>query len=92
MEINRSSRPPETGENFIGDVWFGVSVPAITLSAAGRHRAVLPGARAAIVANGRTRITEGRGFVRARGGPVIEVRPGDTIHPARGVALARCHP
>jgi aryl-alcohol dehydrogenase-like predicted oxidoreductase len=35
--------------------------------------------------NGQTlHITEGRGFVQARGGPVIEVRPGDTITPRQG--------
>ncbi len=28
--------------------------------------------------------TEGRGFVRARGGPLIELRPGDVVHTRGG--------
>ena len=98
MEIQpKQPTAQRPAENFTGEVSFDVIAAGVPPS---RLRVSTvrfsPGAHTAWHrhANGQTlHITEGRGFVQARGGPMIEVRPGDTIYtPARGVALARCHP
>ena len=72
-------------ETFTGDAWFDVI-------ARGAHMRVnlvrfAPGARNAWHrhALGQTlHVTGGRGLVQARGGEVIEIGPGDTIHTPPG--------
>jgi quercetin dioxygenase-like cupin family protein len=75
-------------ETFTGDVWFDVIAAGVSPS---RLRVSTmrfsPSAHTAWHrhANGQTlHIAEGRRFVQARGGPVIEVRPGDTIYTPPG--------
>ncbi len=89
MEI--VSKQPSTkgpGELFTGDVWFDVIAKG---SEPSRMRVNLvrfaPGARSAwhCHAVGQTlHITDGVGLVQARGGDVIEIRPGDTIYTPPG--------
>ena len=74
---------------FTGDVWFDVIARGEDPS---RLRVSLvrftPGAHTAWHrhANGQTlHVTDGRGLVQARGGEVIEIRPGDTIYTPPGV-------
>jgi quercetin dioxygenase-like cupin family protein len=68
-------------ERFTGDVW----VDMITLGPAAITAAMVrfaPGAHTAWHrhALGQTlHVTEGLGFVQARGGPAVAIRPGDTI-------------
>jgi quercetin dioxygenase-like cupin family protein len=71
-------------ESFTGDAWFDVIAEGVPPS---RLRVTIvwlsPGAHTAWHrhANGQTlHVTQGRGLMQARGGEVIEVRPGDTIH------------
>lgn len=89
MEI-RPQAPSVKGspELFTGDVWLDVIVrgepPSRIRVAAVRFA---PGARNAWHAHalGQTlHVTEGRGRVQARGGDIIEVGPGDTIHTPAG--------
>jgi quercetin dioxygenase-like cupin family protein len=89
MEI-RSQAPSVKGspEKFEGDVWLDVIVrgepPSRIRVAAVRFA---PGARNAWHAHalGQTlHVTEGRGRVQARGGAVLEVCAGDTIHTPAG--------
>jgi quercetin dioxygenase-like cupin family protein len=75
-------------ELFEGDVWLDVIVrgePPSRVRVAAVHFA--PGARNAWHAHalGQTlHVTEGRGRVQARGGGILEIRPGDTIHTPPG--------
>ena len=89
MEI-QSKKPSIKGsaESFVGDVWFDVIAEGVPPS---RLRVSVvrfsPGAHTAWHrhANGQTlHVTEGRGLVHARGGEVVEVRPGDTIYTPPG--------
>jgi quercetin dioxygenase-like cupin family protein len=84
MEIQRR-QPTGKGssELFTGDVWYDVIVRG---EGASRVRVNVvrfaPGARNAwhAHAGGQTlHVTEGLGRVQARGGEVLEIRPGDTI-------------
>ena len=75
-------------EKFTGDVWFDVIARG---EGSSRIRVNLvrftPGARTAWQrhANGQTlHVTDGRGLVQARGGEVLEIRPGDTIYTPPG--------
>jgi quercetin dioxygenase-like cupin family protein len=73
---------------FTGDAWFDVIIRGEKPS---RMRVNVvrfaPGARNARHrhAAGQTlHVTEGRGLIQSRGGRVIEIRPGDTIHTPPG--------
>jgi quercetin dioxygenase-like cupin family protein len=89
MEI-QPKRPTGKGpaERFTGDVWSDI----IAEEGDGSHlRAAVvrfaPGARNAWHSHpvGQTLyITEGRGLVQARGGEILEVRPGDVVHAPSG--------
>ena len=88
MEI-QPKQPTAQGpaETFTGDVWFDMIAAGdppsdcASVSSGSLPARTPPGTHA----NGQTlHITEGRGFVQARGGPVIEVRPGDTIYTPPG--------
>jgi len=75
-------------ERFIGDAWFDVLARGEGES---RIRVNLvrfaPGSRNAWHAHalGQTlHVTDGLGLVQARGGPILEIRPGDTIHTPAG--------
>jgi len=77
--------PPET---FTGDAWYDVLVSG---EAPSRLRVSIvrfaPGARNAWHSHavGQTvHVTEGIGRIQARGGPVVEIRPGDTVHTPAG--------
>ena len=89
MEI-QPKQPTAKGpaERFTGDVWLDVIAKG---DEASRLRVNLvrfaPGARNAwhSHANGQTlHVTEGRGLAQARGGEVLEIRPGDTIYTPPG--------
>lgn len=89
MEL-RPKQPSTKGgaDRFTGDVWLDVIVQGTDPS---RIRVSLvrfaPGARNAWHAHavGQTlHVTEGVGRVQARGGEVVEVRAGDTIHTPPG--------
>jgi quercetin dioxygenase-like cupin family protein len=72
-------------ETFTGDAWFDVIAKGDRMRVSVVRFA--PGARNAwhSHAAGQTlHITEGWGLVQSRGGEVIEVRPGDTIHTPPG--------
>jgi quercetin dioxygenase-like cupin family protein len=80
-------RPSTKGpaEMFSGDVWFDV------IAQGERLRVNLvrfaPGARTAWHrhANGQTlHVTDGRALVQSRGGEVVEIRAGDTVHTPPG--------
>jgi quercetin dioxygenase-like cupin family protein len=71
-------------ETFTGDAWYDVIVKGVQPS---RMRVNVvrfaPGARNAWHrhAVGQTlHVTEGRGLIQSRGGEIIEIGPGDTIH------------
>ncbi|MFI7546495.1 cupin domain-containing protein [Actinoplanes sp. NPDC049599] len=89
MEIQ--PRTPSTkgpAEMFTGDVWFDVIAKGAEPSRL-RVNTVrfAPGARTAWHSHavGQTlHVTDGRGLVQARGGPVQQIRPGDTIHTPPG--------
>jgi len=75
-------------ERFIGDAWFDVLARGEGES---RIRVNVvrfaPGSRNAWHAHalGQTlHVTDGLGLVQARGGPILEIRPGDTIHTPAG--------
>ncbi len=75
-------------ETFTGDAWYDVIARGEGLSRV-RVNVVrfAPGARNAWHAHtmGQTvHVTEGAGRIQARGGQVIEMRPGDTVHTAPG--------
>ena len=89
MEIQPKS-PSTKGpaEMFTGDVWFDVLAKGAEPS---RMRVntvrFAPGARTAWHSHavGQTlHVTDGRGLIQARGGEVLEIRPGDTIHTPPG--------
>jgi quercetin dioxygenase-like cupin family protein len=89
MEI-RPRKPTVKGdaESFTGDVWLDVIVRGEPPS---RIRVSVvrfaPGARNAWHAHaaGQTlHVTDGLGRTQARGGKIVEIRPGDTIHTAPG--------
>ena len=72
-------------ERFTGDAWIDV------IASGERMRVNLvrfaPGARNAWHSHARGQtlhVTEGRGLVQARGGEVMEIRPGDTIYTPPG--------
>jgi quercetin dioxygenase-like cupin family protein len=72
-------------ETFTGDAWFDVITKGDRMRVSVVRFA--PGARNAwhSHAAGQTlHITEGWGLVQSRGGEVLEVRPGDTIHTPPG--------
>jgi quercetin dioxygenase-like cupin family protein len=89
MEVLRKAATAKgPAERFTGDVWFDVIVRGEEPS---RMRAnsvhFTPGARTAWHrhAVGQTlHVTEGVGLVQARGGKVVEIRPGDTIYTPPG--------
>src|SRR3954452_13758425 len=75
-------------ERLTGDAWIDQIAQA---QAHSRVRAALvrfaPGARNAWHSHavGQTvHVTEGIGRIQARGGPVVEIRPGDTVHTPAG--------
>jgi quercetin dioxygenase-like cupin family protein len=75
-------------ERFIGDAWFDVIARGEGES---RIRVNIvrfaPGSRNAWHAHalGQTlHVTDGLGLVQARGGPILEIRAGDTIHTPAG--------
>lgn len=75
-------------ETFTGDAWFDVIVRG---EAPSRMRVNVvrfaPGARNAWHSHavGQTvHVTDGRGRIQARGGDVIEIRPGDTVYTPAG--------
>ncbi|MGH3427014.1 MAG: cupin domain-containing protein, partial [Mycobacteriales bacterium] len=85
MEI-QSKQPSVKGSDamFTGDVWFDVIAKGEEPS---RMRVNVvrftPGARTAWHSHavGQTlHVTEGRGLIQSRGGEMIEIHPGDTIH------------
>lgn len=86
MEL--TPKPPTTkapAETFTGDAWFDV------IAKGDRMRVNVvrfaPGARNAwhSHAAGQTlHVTDGRGLVQSRGGEIIEIRPGDTVHTPAG--------
>jgi quercetin dioxygenase-like cupin family protein len=84
MEIQPRQPTVKAGaDNFTGDVWFDVIACGEEPSRV-RVNVVrfVPGARNAWHAHavGQTiHVTEGLGRVQARGGDVIEIRPGDTV-------------
>ena len=87
MQI-RSTEPTVKGtpERFTGDAWFDAIVTGVEPS---RIRSSIvhfaPGARNAwhVHAAGQTLyVTEGVGRVQARGGEVLEIRPGDVVQTA----------
>jgi quercetin dioxygenase-like cupin family protein len=89
MEI-QPKQPSSKGSAamFTGDVWFDVIARGEGPSRV-RVNVVrfAPGARTAwhAHAGGQTlHVTEGRGFVQARGSEPAEVRPGDTVHAPAG--------
>lgn len=85
MEI--TPRTPSTkgpAEMFTGDVWFDVIAKGEEPSRL-RVNTVrfAPGARTAWHSHavGQTlHVTDGHGLIQAKGGAIIEIRPGDTIH------------
>ena len=89
MEIQ--PKTPSTkgpAEMFSGDVWFDVIAKGEEPS---RMRVntvrFAPGARTAWHSHavGQTlHVTDGRGLIQARGGAVLEIRPGDTIYTPPG--------
>ena len=81
-----STRGP--AEMFTGDVWFDVIAKGAEPS---RMRVntvrFAPGSRTAWHSHavGQTlHVTDGRGLIQAKGGAVLEIRPGDTIHTPPG--------
>jgi len=81
-----STRGP--AEMFTGDVWFDVIAKGTEPS---RMRVntvrFAPGSRTAWHSHavGQTlHVTDGRGLIQAKGGAVLEIRPGDTIHTPPG--------
>ena len=89
MEIQQK-RPTAKGpaEMFTGDVWIDVVAAGETPSRL-RVNAVRfsPGAHTAWHrhANGQTlHVLHGIGLTQARGGEIVEIRPGDTIHTPPG--------
>ncbi len=75
-------------ETFTGDAWFDVIVRG---EAPSRMRVNVvrfaPGARNAWHSHavGQTvHVTDGRGLIQARGGDVLEIRPGDTVYTPPG--------
>jgi quercetin dioxygenase-like cupin family protein len=75
-------------ETFTGDAWYDVIVKGVRPS---RMRVNVvrfaPGARNAWHSHavGQTlHVTEGRGLIQSRGGEIIEIGPGDTIHTPPG--------
>jgi quercetin dioxygenase-like cupin family protein len=89
MEIvNKQPTVKAPAETFTGDAWFDVIAKGDGPS---RIRVNVvrfaPGARNAWHSHavGQTlHVTEGRGLIQARGGEVIEISPGDTIHTPPG--------
>jgi quercetin dioxygenase-like cupin family protein len=81
-----STRGP--AEMFTGEVWFDVIAKGTEPS---RMRVntvrFAPGSRTAWHSHavGQTlHVTDGRGLIQAKGGAVLEIRPGDTIHTPPG--------
>src|SRR4051812_8415711 len=89
MEIqSQRSTTKADADHFIGDVWYDVIAHGEGVSRM-RVNSVhfAPGARNAWHAHalGQTlHVTEGRGRIQARGGAILEIGPGDTIHTAPG--------
>lgn len=89
MEILRKEPTVKAGsERFVGDAWFDVIVHGEEPS---RVRVSIvrfaPGARNAWHAHpvGQTvHVTEGVGRIQSRGGKVLEIRAGDTVHTPPG--------
>ena len=89
MEIQpRQPTTKAAADHFIGDAWYDVLARGEGPS---RIRVNVvrfaPGARNAwhAHATGQTlHVTEGVGRIQARGGQIIEIRPGDTVHTPPG--------
>ena len=89
MEIvSKQSTVKAPAETFTGDAWFDVVVRGEPPS---RMRVNVvrfaPGARNAWHSHavGQTvHVTDGRGLIQARGGDVMEIRPGDTVYTPPG--------
>ena len=84
QKLPRPATVKAPAETFTGDAWYDVIARG---EGASRIRVNVvrfaPGARNAWHAHalGQTLyVTEGLGLVQARGGEVVEIRPGDTIH------------
>lgn len=89
MKINKkepSQKGPE--ENFTGQVWFDTVAMGEAPSRLRVNKVrFAPGARSAWHSHavGQTlHVTEGVGRVQSRGGDVVELRPGDTVHTPPG--------
>jgi len=88
QKLPRPATVKAPAETFTGDAWYDVIARG---EGASRIRVNVvrfaPGARNAWHAHalGQTlHVTEGLGLVQARGGVVVEIRPGDTIHTPPG--------
>ncbi|MFN8521033.1 MAG: cupin domain-containing protein [Chloroflexota bacterium] len=86
--LGRQPTTKGSAEMFDGDVWFDVVARGEPPSRV-RVNVVrfAPGARTAWHAHavGQTlHVTEGVGLIQARGGEVLEIHPGDTIHTPPG--------
>ena len=85
MQIRHGGRDSEQGpaENFIGTVWMDkIAVPSDDAPIAVYSVHFAPGAHTAWHAHPRGQtlhVTEGTGLVQRRGGPVEEIRAGDTV-------------
>lgn len=89
MELNpKTATTKGPAEMFTGDVWFDVIAQGESPS---RLRVNIvrfsPGARTAWHAhtNGQIlHVVEGRGLTQSRGGGIVELHPGDTVHAQAG--------
>jgi quercetin dioxygenase-like cupin family protein len=85
MQIRHGGRDSEQGpaENFTGTVWMDkIAVPSDDAPIAVYSVHFTPGAHTAWHAHPRGQtlhVTEGAGLVQRRGGPVEEIRAGDTV-------------
>jgi quercetin dioxygenase-like cupin family protein len=85
MQIRHGGRDSEQGpaENFTGTVWMDkIAVPSDDAPIAVYSVHFAPGAHTAWHAHPRGQtlhVTEGAGLVQRRGGPVEEIRAGDTV-------------
>ncbi|WP_182112372.1 MULTISPECIES: cupin domain-containing protein [unclassified Actinotalea] len=90
MEVTRSGGSTSAGpaDWFTGTVWIdGIRIPDDRSALGCGHVRFAPGARTAWHRHpkGQTLyVTDGIGYVAARGGTVQEIRPGDVVHIAPG--------
>ena len=89
MKLNKKEPSQKgTAQNFTGDVWLDVVAKGERPSRLRVNKVrFAPGARSAWHSHavGQTlHVTEGVGRVQSRGGEVMELRPGDTVHTPPG--------